>query len=147
MCRASPRASPSVLRLVHQFGGNLVDRLDLSLELESMIRDLSPQHERRALRVRIEHQFGLALRGVAPDERHRNVRAFDRCAWHAHLVHEVSQLARDRAPASGDARLGDAYVLAARRFLVDHERERQELREQFLELREHTFAGVGHAVG
>ena len=73
------------------------------------------------------------------------IRALDRRAWLSKFVGEVANLAGDRAPAATHTRLRYARLIARRRLLVDHERERHELGEQLLNRSERFLAGVHHA--
>ena len=139
------RHQPS--RRIEQPCRYLVNRLHFALELEPVIRDATTQRERRAFRIGVENQLRFAFAGVTPDQRHRDLRAFDRRARDTELVGEVADVARHRPPASAHARLRHARVLPVRGFLVDHQRERHILREEFLEFSKLALARVRQAVG
>ncbi|MDV7399779.1 hypothetical protein RZS08_50660, partial [Arthrospira platensis SPKY1] len=64
----------------------------------------------------------------------------DARARHAEAVGEVAHRPRHRPPAAAHARARDARGLAVHRFLVEHEVERQELRQQVLEAAQHRLA-------
>jgi hypothetical protein len=127
---ARERFRNDMTRPIGELRWEVMQWFDLARQLVAEILELPLDHQWRLPAFRIVYQHRLAPRRVALDQIHRDLRPLDRRARDAEAVREVAKLAGDRTPASGDARLRDARLLAARRLLVDDDVERHHLGEQ-----------------
>src|SRR5580765_8111342 len=141
---ARERLSDRVARLLLETSRELVERLDLTIELEAVVRHASLEDERRALALRVERQLRLRDVRELPHEIVRDLCAFDRRAGHAELVGEITELAGDGSPGAAHASLGDACLVSRRGLLVDHEREWHVPGDELLEPPQRVLAGVRH---
>ena len=139
---ARQRVRKHLARLFLAARREVLDWLDLTFQLEAEVIQLSLQDQRRFPALAVVYDGGLTTRGVAPEEVHRKLCAFDRGARISRAVGEIAQFPRDGSPATAHARLAHARFFAPRSLLIDHEVERHVLAEQLRE--EPARALVGH---
>src|ERR1700733_9738683 len=129
---ARQRLRQHMPRFLRKLGGKLLDRLDLTLELEAVKLHTTSQHERSTPAVGAVDQLAFSDGRIGTQEIVRDLRSLNRRARIAELVGEVAQLARNRPPTAAHARLRHPRFITTRSLFVDHESERQILREQCL---------------
>jgi hypothetical protein len=141
-CRDERRA-----RRIGERGGERTGRARLALEQEPEILHGADGDESTTTASLVElHHRGAALR-VALHQSLGELRPFDPRPRIAEPVGEITEQARDRAPAAAHGVARHARLTSVRRLLVDHEIERLNAGHQILERRERPLVGEREPLG